>query len=253
MDHALLLWGSGQRMLGLRWGWLLTALEVAWLATIAGTIPLLQTDHWLLIYALLAGFLIVWIGQAVAAQRAARARSGRDGGAVRLVAVVPVMILALSGFWLFGGRTASASATFQHYVSAWESSDPGAAKDLFVSPRTPDVLAAQWRIDTQVVEATLDRLADAHPDWDLETDRPYSNLHFEYRADKQQVDADRATVEVQIVRVASVPGSFFGLLPVQRSETEVLATLGSASLVRVPASGPLGGSIWLIEAVRLTG
>lgn len=249
-------WGWGQLALGSRRGWLLATLEVCWLVAIVLSLALLETDKWLLIYCLLAGFLLVWIGQAVAAQRAAARRSGRTGGAVRLVAVVPVMIVVLSGFWLFGGRTSSATATFHNYVSAWENDDIDGAKGLFMTPRDTSSLTATWKDDAQTVAEAVDNLADAEPEWELDAEHPYTNLRFAFHDGDPPPGADRVTLDIQIVRLASVPSTFFGLFPSTRSETQVVATLGQATLVRVPAGVwlPLGSaSIWLIESVTLSG
>ncbi len=239
--------------MGLRRGWLLLLAEIVWLAALVSSVAFLETDRWLLIYALLASFLVIWVGQAAAAQRTARTRSGRSGGAVRLVVIVPVMIAVLSAFWLFGGRTASPAGTFERYVTAWETSDPAAAAGLFVSPRDPAGLAAQWKSDTSVIRERVGDMAEAQPEWDLDTLHPYTNLHFEFRGGPPQDGDSRVTMDIQIVRVASVPGTFFGILPSMSSETEVVATVGQATLVRIPWAGPLplDASIWLIESVRL--
>ena len=255
MDRALLAWGAGHIAMGSRAGWVLLVAEIAWLAALASSLSLLETDRWLLIYALLASFLVIWIAQAAAAQRAACRRAGRTGGAVRLVAIVPVMIAVLSAFWLLGGRTASPAGTFERYVTAWETSDPGGAAGLFVTPSDAAALQSQWVADTEVVTERVGQLDDSHQDWDLDAQHPFANLHFEYTDGPPGDGADQVTMAVQIVRVASVPGTFLGILPSIGSETQVVATVGRATLVRVAVDSPwpFDASIWLIQSVHVGG
>jgi hypothetical protein len=253
MGRALIAWGWGHLSLRDRRGPLLFALEIAWLIALVAVLPLLATDRWIVVFGLLSGFLLVWLLQAAAAQRLAVARSGRSTGAALLVALVPVAIVALTAFWLSGGSTASAAATFARYVSAWETSHPENATALFVTPRDAASLAAAWTADNRAVLDRVESIGTANPTWDLDERNPYANLRFVYHDGTAPDGADRALLDVEIVRLATLPTSFFGLFPATRSETQSVATIGQAVLVRRPAGGlPIAAaSVWLIESVTL--
>lgn len=255
MASSLILWGAGHWTMGDRRGGLLLALEVAWLAALAVALPLLQTDRWILVFALLAGFLLVWVVQAAVAQRIAVSRSGRSSGAALLVALLPVAIVAQTSFWLIGGSTSSPSATFARYVSAWETRDPGSATALFATPRDATALAAAWASDDQAIRESVEAVAASNPEWDLDEVHPYANLRFVYHDGAAAGSPDRVVLDVEIVRLATVPTSFFGLFPSTRSETQPVGTIGQAVLVRRPSTAlPFAdASVWLIESVDLEG
>jgi len=253
MGLALIAWGWGHQSLGDRRGALLFVLEIVWLAALVVTLPLVATDRWLVLFGLLSGFLLVWLLQAVAAQRIAVRRSGRSTGAALLVALLPVAIVAQTAFWLTGGSTASPTATFARYVSAWETRQPENATALFVTPRDPASLSAAWTADDRAVLEELESVVAANPTWDLDERHPYANLRFVYQDGAAPASGDRVVLDVEIVRLATLPTSFFGLFPATRSETQPVATIGQAVLVRRPAGAlPVAAaSVWLIESVNL--
>jgi hypothetical protein len=235
-------------------GWLLLILEIVWLAALAASLALLPTDLWLVCYALLAGFILAWVGQAIAAYRRARAVTGRSTGAGWLLAVAPVVIVLLTGFWLVAGATSSPSATFQRYVEAWQSGDAAAAASLFVEPEDAARLAEDWEAEGLGMAERIRALADADPDWELDREHPERNLRFDYQPGSPLAGTDRVTFDVQVVRRVTVPTTFLGLVPASRSETMVVDTIGHADLVRRPLTGPLaftGASLWLIDGVTL--
>ncbi len=253
MALALVAWGLGHRALGDRRWPLLLLLEIAWLAALVAALPLLATDRWILVFGFLSGFLLVWMLQAVAAQRAAVRRSGRSTGAALLFALMPVAIVAVTAFWLSGGTTASPTATFARYVSAWETRHPENAIALFVSARDAASLSAAWTADDRAVLEEVEAISAANPTWDLDERHPYANLRFVYHDGDEPASPDRALVDIEIVRLATLPTTFFGLFPATRSETQPVATIGQAVLVRRPAAVPslASASVWLIESVSL--
>jgi hypothetical protein len=253
---ALLAWGLGHLRLGERRGWLLFGLEVAWLAALALSLSLLPTDRWLLSYALLAGFIVGWVWQAISAYRGARLRSGRSTGAAWLLAAAPAVICVLTGFWLVAGATASPAATFQHYVGAWRAGDAAAALALFDGPRDAAALAAEWDGQRAAIAARISELARADPQWRLDRDDPGSNLRFDLHAGDAAAAEDRVRFDIHVVRQVAVATTFLGLVPASRSETRVVETIGQAALVRRSAAGSLGAagaSVWLIESLVIGG
>lgn len=256
LRRALLAWGLGHRQLGDGRGWLLLGLEIAWLAAFALSLALLQTDRWLVSYGLLAGFIVAWVAQAVNAYRKARARSGTNSGAAWLLAVAPFVIALLTGFWLFSGAEASPAATFQHYIGAWRHDDAGAAVGLFAQPPQAAELADRWEEQEQLIAARVDALADADPEFSLDTENPDTNLRFDLHDSVGDGGAGPVQFDVHVVRQVSVPSTFFGLVPATRTETRIVDTVGTATLIRRPIDGLLaasGASVWLIQQVAFTG
>jgi len=253
MARSLIVWGWGHQSLGNRRGGLLFVLEIVWLAVLAAALPLVRTDRWILVFGLLSGFLLVWALQAVAAQRAAVRRSGRSTGAALLVALVPIAIVAQTAFWLVGGSTASPSATFERYVTAWETGHPENATALFVTPRDAASLSAAWTSDDRAVLEGVEAVVASNPTWDMDERHPFANLRFVDHDDSVAESGDRVVLDIEIVRLATVPTSFFGLFPATRSETQAVATIGQAVLVRRPANAlpVVAASVWLIESVTL--
>jgi hypothetical protein len=253
IGRALIAWGWGHQSIGERRGPFLFVLEILWLAALVAALPLVATDRWIVVFVLLSGFLLVWLLQAVAAQRTAVRRSGRSTGAALLVALLPVAIIVQTAFWLSGGSTASPGATFARYVSAWETRHPENATGLFVTPRDAASLLAAWTADDRAVLERVESVVAANPAWDLDERRPYANLRFVYHDGAAPASGERAVLDIEIVRLATLPTSFFGLFPATRSETQAVATIGQAVLVKRPAGGlPIvAASVWLIESITL--
>lgn len=255
MRRAIVGWGLGHVTLGDARGWLLLGLEIVWLATIGASLPFLPTDRGLLVYLLLAGFLGIWVTQAVLAYRRAALRSGPDGGAIQLAAVLPVAMLVLTAYWSAGGANASPDATLQRFVSAWESDHAERALDLLAEPGDVDTINAAWDADTDLITARVADITAQHPEWDLDTLRPYRDLRFE-PLPRSAADPSHASYAVQLVRQAQVPTSFLGIFSATRSETRVVDVLGEVTLVRRPVAValPLSGDppgIWLVERVDI--
>lgn len=252
----MLAWGLGHIRLGDRRGWLLLAAEVAWVAVFVASLGLLSTDRWIVCYALLAGFVVAWLAQAIWAYRLAHARDPRSNGAAWLLALAPVLIVLLTGFWLFAGSLASPAATFERYVGAWQHHDATDAVGLFANPPLAVALAADWRTEDQAIATRVARLAAADRRLDLDTVHPQANLRFVLGASPPTPGGD-ATVrrfDIQIVHQVSVPGSFLGILPASHTETRVLEVVGSAVLVRQSPGGladAIGASEWRIQAVSI--
>jgi hypothetical protein len=257
MVASLLGWGIGYLRMGERRGWLLLGAEVLWATAIGVSLALLPTDRWLLVYGLLTGFIIAWVGQGITAYRRARALSGQSSGAAWLLVLAPVVIVLLTGFWLVGGATASPAATFQRYVDAWEGGHPDDATALFSAAPGRQDLADEWQAQHAWISGRVGALAAASPEWSLDEENPEANLRFtQSSAAATGSGTDQARFDIQIVRQVTVPTTFLGLLPATQTETRVVETIGSASLVRTPLDGPLSflqPSVWLIESVTIGG
>lgn len=259
LRRSVAAWGLGHLALGDPRGWVLLMLEIAWILVFGVSLALLATDRWLVAYSLLAGFIVAWVAQAVAAYRLARARSGNDNGAAWLLALAPGVIALLTGFWLISGAQASPASTFERYVGAWRHGDAGAAIGLFATPTNATALGARWTLESRLIADRINALADANPEFGLDTAKPEANLRFDLH-DEDAVDTDPGEGPVQfdvnVVRQVSLPTTFFGLVPASRTETRNVETVGRAMLVRRLIDGPLaatGASVWVIESIGFSG
>jgi hypothetical protein len=254
---SLLGWGLGHVVLGMRRGWLLLALEAAWLVALVALVispGVLVGEGWLLVFGLFTGFVMVWTGQAVDAHRTASRLAGADPGAMQLLVILFVTMVVQTGYWVVGGATASPEATLQRYVSAWETGQPGRAAGLFTTPHDASAVAEQWTVDTATIASLVDQLAKQHDDWDLDTLRPYRDLRFERVAG--ETAPGRAYYAVEVVRQTQLPTTFLGFTTT-RSATQVVDVVGHLSLVQRTsgASLPFLGqpAVWLIEDVAIRG
>jgi hypothetical protein len=254
----LLAWGLGHLRLGDRRGWALLIAEAAWLVTFLVSLALLPTDRWLVCYALLAGFVIVWVGQAVWSYRIAHARDPGSNGAAWLLALAPVVIVLLTGFWLFAGSLASPAATLERYVGAWQHGDTAGAVRLLAQPRDEGALAADWEFEDAVIAKRVKVLGTADARLGLDIDHPDQNVRFEAEPGDPSggADPDIAMFEIQIVHSVSVRSTFLGIVPTSRTETRVLEVLGTAIVVRRDVPGlaaAVGASEWLLQDVVFEG
>lgn len=258
LRRSLVAWGLGHLALGQSRGWLLLGLEILWVAAFVVALPLLPTDRWLLAYGLLAGFIVAWFAQAVAAYRLAGARLGHGSGAGWLLAIAPVVIALLTGFWLFAAGNESPAATFQRYVGAWRHGDAAAAASLFAQPLDSGMVKATWERQERLISQRIAALADADPEFSLDRVNPETNLRFDLHdpGNGPATAVGRVQFDVHVVRQVTVPSTVLGIVTASRTEIRVVETIGQALLVRRPLQGALaatGAGAWFIESMRFAG
>jgi hypothetical protein len=254
LRRALLVWGAGHLALGERLGWLLVLVQPVALAGLLLLAALvLDGSRWILLFPAVALVLATWLGQAMHAQRLAISRGAEPGGEFQIVVALPLVIIALSGFWLIGGGRASPAATVQHYVSAWQSDRPETVAHLFAEPPSAQALGADWQSQRLRIERLVREAAARHgPLAGLNPNQPFNSLRFE---EASRTADGRATVVVDVVRRRRVETSLFGLVPTATQETVRVERLGRISLRAHPARGPdwlpldAIGQVWLIEEV----
>lgn len=234
---------------------MLLALEAAALAVIAvAYLALAEGSRWLLVFVLLVAALAVWGAQAVDAYREAVRRGGRPGGAIQLLALMPVVILSTTGLLLVGGGSATPAATVQRYVSAWQADRPDAATGLFVQPPDADLLRASWRGEGGSMAERLKELLGVYgPSSQIDPTQPFANLRFAYPGGTNDSDsAEGAEIEIVAVRAVTVDTQLFGIFPVASQQTVSAERLGTIRLRRVPVDRLLGfvDRVWRIETVE---
>ena len=96
-------------------------------------------------------FFAVWATQAIDAHRRAVEDGATQGGAILLLALLPVAIVVFTGFWLVGGASATPAATLERFVGAWRGDQPAAGDRLLLEPAGPGALAVEWRREDAII------------------------------------------------------------------------------------------------------
>jgi hypothetical protein len=256
LRRALFAWGLGHLAVGDARGWALLILQPLIVGGLAAAMALaLEGSRWIALFPALALVLLIWLGQAMHAHRLAVERGAEPGGEMQIALAMPLVVLALSGFWLIGGTRSSPAATVQHYVAAWQSGKPTDAARMFSAPAEQAQLIGQWtahrsRVERVVAEGALVYGAQSG----LDTARPFNSLRFE----QASTSAGRAVIRVDIVRRQRVETMLFGLIPTATQQTVLVEHLGEISLRAQPVAAPdwlpfniSAGQRWLIERVDL--
>jgi hypothetical protein len=256
LRRALVLWGTGHLALGDRRGWLLLLIQpLAIGGLVAVGVLVLQGSRWIALFPALALLIAVWLGQAMHAHRLAIRSGGAPGGEFQIVLALPLVVVLLSGFWLVGGSRSSPAAAVQHYVAAWQAGKPADAALLFAEPIDASALDAGWRAQRSHVEQVVRDAARRYgAQSGLDPEEPFNSLRFEVSS----TSADRAVVQVEVVRRRRVETSLFGIIPTATQETVLVERLGEISLrartAPLPDWLPLRinpGRLWLIDEVTL--
>lgn len=262
LRRALLVWGLGHLAIGDRRGWLLLALELLGVVALAflaaGLLEGTRSDF---VFLALAAFFAIWGAQAIDAHREAIARGAEPGGAIGLLALAPVVVVVMTGFWLVAGSAGSPTAALQRYATAWRSGRADVAGPLFLPPRDPAAVAAQWATDGAYVRSRLQALAGARHRT-IDPNEPFASFVFEPAAavpggvgtggDAENVTS--ATFEVQVVERRPVRGDFFGF-PTASQRTELVERLGRITLRSVVLPPPFGigpgDAVWRVASLAI--
>lgn len=181
---------------------------------------LIDGTRWLVIFLPLIGLITIWIAQAVDAYNRAVRMGGERGGETAVLAVLPVAAIALTLFWLLGGRHGSPSATLQQYISSWIDDRPEAAAQLFSDGRTPDEVSADWATQSGLIKAHIDQAAGRYGvDSGLDPEHPFRNLRF---GDPVTDSDGRVSVLVELVRNERVETTILGIVPTAGQQTVVV-------------------------------
>lgn len=262
LGRSLLIWGWGHLAIGDRRGWLLLALQVLALAAVGllGA-TLIEGSRGIVVFLAASLYLALWTGQAIDAHRRAVALGATPGGAIRILAVAPVAIVALTLLWTVVGSAGSPAAVLQRYVSAWRQGHADAGRELFRVAPEPGDLDATWRDQTGYVASRLTSLRMTYGSTSgIDPADPFGSLLFlpdaPGRSDPPDLEraGERATVAIQAVRRQTVRSSFFGLFPTASQESVPAERVGSVTLVaieREPLLGLARGVVWRIESVDL--
>lgn len=258
LRRALLLWGLGHLSLGDRRGWVLLVLQpLAIAAAVVAALVLLDGTRWIAVLPAIALVLVIWIGQAVHAHKRAIALGAAPGGELQIAWLLPLVVAAVTTFWLLGGHHGSADATLREYVDAWRSGRAPAAAQLFIQPVDAADLSATWLVQTNFLEQQIAGAADLYgPTSGLDPAVPFAGLRFSQLAADEE--AGTAVVAVDIVRNQRIETTLFGIIPTASQVTLPVARAGTIELRAVPAPGPdwlpvplQAGSVWLVERVML--
>lgn len=196
----------------------------------------LEGSYWLLVLLTAVGLLAVWLGQAIRAHRAALAAGSQPGGELQVVALLPLAVALLAGFWLAGGDLGTPGATLQRYVSAWQNDKPASALSLLQTPADADTLGVHWKAQQEQLRALVDDGARTFGSQSgLDPAVPFNSLRFVQV--EAPAGADHATVLVDLVRRERFQTLLLGLIPTAAQRTVVVRRLGQVELVAV--AGPV--------------
>ena len=226
------------------------------MALVASAWAWLGSDRWMLVLALVGGFLSVWTLQAVHAYRRAMEGGAAGAGASRIMVIAPIAVAAITLVFLAGGRVSTPGATFERYVHAWADGDAGTATALFAAPLSEDELLRAWSADEQRLAT---RLAAVAPPGAASESLPGSGLTFDsVRFEYPSValaDPSQAQVDLLIVEVVRVRSTALGIFPASTQETRVVARAGRATLRRQPIGPALpflpAAGVWRIDRVEI--
>jgi hypothetical protein len=260
--RSLLIWGWGQIATGDRRGWLLVPLEplaIAGLVLVGVPLASGTAANWVFLGGTLV--LALWAGQAIHAYRRAVHRrepfglSGADGGAIEVLWLAPIGIVAATIFWAVAGSSASAETTVSRYAADWEAGNATDASQLFVGAIDGAEVSDAWdRELPRLRNALVVAAAAAGPGGGIDPALPFDALRWE--ADPPAPDG-RVVVHVRLVRQEIVRDTFFGLVPTTRQRLVPIDDLGTLTLVRVANAGPVGGQpriqAWRIENATMLG
>jgi len=254
------LWGWGQLALGDRRGWALLVLEPLAVATLVLVgIPLAAGTGLEVVF--VAGVLVgvAWLGQAVHAYRLAVRRrqpfglTGADGGAIELLWLVPLAVVATTVYWTVLGPAAAPDAALAQYVTAWRAGRSADAAPLFATAIDPGAVSAAWqrqgpRLRNDLVVAA----AAAGPGSGIDPGQPFDSLRYDWVEPSAGAGADTGLLEIRVVRTRSVRDTIFGLVPATHDELVPVLDIGSVTLRLVTTAGPLPGvpvAHWRIDRV----
>lgn len=250
LRRSLLVWGWGQVAAGDRRGWLLPPLQAVGFAAMVAIAPSLADGVGAsLAFALGAGLVLAWGAVAVHAYRRAARRRARldlpavDRGAMPLLWLAPVAMIASTGFWAVAAGAAEPAAVVAAYVGDWRDGRAAAASARFVDPPTSDDVRAAWLAQRTELRNALVRIEPkAGPDGGVNPDVPLDTIRW---VDGGETAAGSRLIYAEVTRRETVRGLVLGLLPVSSQRLVPLERLGVAELRRVPAGeGPLPGGPW---------
>lgn len=263
LRRSLVVWGWGHIRAGDRRGWLLPPLQALAVAAIVLAAPAVSTGVGVaIVFVAGTALLLAWGGVAVHAYRRAAHRRARldlpagDGGAVLLLWLAPVAIVASSSFWAVAGSASEPGTVVAGYVADWRAGRSAAAAARFVDPPAGDDVRATWQVQRTELRNALVRLEPkAGPDGGVNPDLPFDTVRW---VDAGETGDGGRLVAVEVSRREAVRGLVLGLLPVSSQRLVPLQRLGIAELRRVhrpdgllPA-GPWSDE-WRLVSVEIEG
>jgi hypothetical protein len=253
LRRARFIWGLGHLALGDRRGWLLLGLQVASISALAvAGPPLIEGSRWILLLPALLLIVMLWVAQAIHAHQKSVELGGAPGGELQIAWLLPLIVVALTAFWLVGGQRASPTATLQQYVAAWHADRAEFAASLFHQPMPAEELAATWdRHEQHLVERVTAAEVSFGAFSGLDPARPFDGLRFVELADQRS--ATGAAFAIEITRRERIETTLFGLLPTATQQTVLVERLGVVRVIGVPSAADswLPARRWLIEAVEV--
>jgi hypothetical protein len=219
---------------------------------------LIQGSRWMVLFPALLLIVLAWVGQAIHAHQRAVQLGGTRGGELQIAWLLPLIVVAVTAFWLVGGQHASPAATLQQYVAAWRADRPATATRLFRERVSQDRLDGAWEQHERYLAGRVAQAAATFGSFSgLDASQPFNGLRFVEVAEERTQDV--AVFAIEITRRQRIETTLFGILPTATQETVVVERVG---LVRVgahetppppwlPSGELLPSRMWLLEDVEL--
>ncbi len=212
-----------------------------------------------LVFLVGAALAIAWVAQALLAWRRAVARRATfdlptdDGGALAVLWLAPVVIVAATVFWSLAGGGASPSARAAAYAEAWWADRPERAVDGFTSPLDPAAIEAAWaRQGPRLRNALVAAAAEAGPGSGIDPDRPFESIRFSQES-ADGGDGSTRVIRMEIVRRVQSQESLLGIVRTTSQRLEPVSEIGRIELRLERTPGPFAPmpdvEIWRIVTV----
>jgi hypothetical protein len=240
--------GWGLVATGDRRGVLVLIAAVAWLIALAAiAAPYADGTAATLVFLAGAGLAVFWAAQALLAWRQAVRRrealglTTDDGGAIALLWLAPVVVVAATVFWSLAGAGAGPGARAAAYAEAWWAGRAERASTGFVNALDPTTLEAAWaRQAPRLRNLLVSAAAGAGPTGGFDPDRPFDSI----RSTEERgsgVDPATRTIALELVRRVPVRDSLLGFFQTTSQRLEPVADIGTIELRLVRTAGPFEG------------
>ena len=191
-----------------------------------------------------AALAIGWAGQALLAwRRAVRRRElldlpTDDGGAMSVLWLAPVVVVAATVFWSFSGAGASPDARAAAYAESWWRGRAEPAAAGFAPPLDAAVLDEAWaRQDARLRNLLVTAAAETGASGGIDPDRPFESIRFTEEA--VGASPTTRTVRMDIVKRVLVRDTVLGVVATTSLELVPVADVGVIELRLEELPGPI--------------
>lgn len=201
-----------------------------------------------------------WVAIAVDAyRRAVRRRTmldlpGRDGGAIDVLWLAPVIVAVSTAGWALGGGGADPGSVLDRYLDDWRAGREAAAAERFVTPPLPTDLDAAWARQLPLLRNRLLALATAAgPDGGIDAASPLTTVRWVPDGAVPRL----RRIRLEVVRRETERSLLLGFLPTSAQRSVPVGVVGTAVVAVVTVPSPTGWgpttTAWRILSIEIEG